>query len=214
MTSNREWLYSLDVADLSDWLDAEHESCAQYADQPKRPEAQDCGSDSREKLEADVYQAADDMEMLYCGEMFLDTRKIIGWLDRQASITEREWHARWTQQCIASAQLKGELLEAQAELEQWRGLTNGIELPDYPIAEFQPKDKDRRIAELTAERDEWKTICETREFAYKQADAERKRYSEQIDELTVERDEYRERLGTCADLAEQMRNVAMRVMER
>jgi len=24
MTTNREWLYSLDVADLSDWFDAEH----------------------------------------------------------------------------------------------------------------------------------------------------------------------------------------------
>ena len=33
-------------------------------------------------------------------------------------------------------------------------------------------------------------------------------------ELTAERDAYRERFGTCADLAEQMRNVAMRVMER
>ena len=41
------------------------------------------------------------------------------------------------------------------------------------------------------ERDEWKTKCETREFAYKQADAERKRYSEQIDELRAERDEWK-----------------------
>lgn len=46
-----------------------------------------------------------------------------------------------------------------------------------------------RLDELTAERDEWRTKCETREFAYKQADAERKRYSKQIDSLTAERDE-------------------------
>lgn len=26
MTTNREWLYSLDVADLADWFDSEHES--------------------------------------------------------------------------------------------------------------------------------------------------------------------------------------------
>lgn len=26
MATNREWLYSLDVADLSDWFDAEHET--------------------------------------------------------------------------------------------------------------------------------------------------------------------------------------------
>ena len=49
--------------------------------------------------------------------------------------------------------------------------------------------------ELTAERDEWKTKCETREIAYKQADAERKRYSEQIDKLTAERDELRETIN-------------------
>ena len=42
------------------------------------------------------------------------------------------------------------------------------------------------VDELEAERDEWKTKCETREVAYKQADAERKRYSEQIDELRAE----------------------------
>ena len=30
--NNREWLYSLDVADLSDWFDAEHEESAQLKD--------------------------------------------------------------------------------------------------------------------------------------------------------------------------------------
>ena len=41
------------------------------------------------------------------------------------------------------------------------------------------------------ERDEWKTKCDISEVAYKQADAERKRYSEQIDELRAERDEWK-----------------------
>ena len=50
-----------------------------------------------------------------------------------------------------------------------------------------------KIAELEIERDEWKTKCETREFAYKQADAERKRYREQIDELRAERDEWKDK---------------------
>lgn len=46
--------------------------------------------DTREQLEADVYRAADKLDAFYCGERFLDTRKIIGWLDRQAAITEQE----------------------------------------------------------------------------------------------------------------------------
>ena len=79
MTSNREWLYSLDVADLSDWLDAEHESCAQHPDQPKRPETQDCGSDSREKLEADVQK--------WCGRCAYQFDMVYMWLNRQVAIT-------------------------------------------------------------------------------------------------------------------------------
>lgn len=47
-------------------------------------------SDSRERLEADVYQAAEEMDRFYCGEKFIDTRKIIAWLNRQAAITEHE----------------------------------------------------------------------------------------------------------------------------
>ena len=58
----------------------------------------------------------------------------------------------------------------------------------------------RLIDGLTAERDEWKTKCETREVAYKQADAERKRYSEQIDELIVERDELAEKADESGEL--------------
>lgn len=50
-------------------------------------------ADSREKLEADVYKAAEDMEMFYNGERFIDTRKIIGWLDRQAAITSHQWES-------------------------------------------------------------------------------------------------------------------------
>lgn len=59
-----------------------------------------------------------------------------------------------------------------------------------------------QIEELRAERDEWKTKCETREFAYNQADAERKRYSEQIDELRAERNEWK---AKAADLNAELR---------
>jgi hypothetical protein len=48
------------------------------------------GEDSREKLEADVYRAADEMEKFTYGEKFINTNKILRWLDRQEAITERE----------------------------------------------------------------------------------------------------------------------------
>ena len=71
--------------------------------------------DSREKLEADVYQAADEMDRFYCGEKFIDTRKIIGWLDSQAAITEREQQAKvdeLTGQLEQSRKLIGDMLDA------------------------------------------------------------------------------------------------------
>lgn len=65
----------------------------------------------------------------------------------------------------------------------------------------------RQIDRLKAERDEWKTKCDTREVAYKQADAQRKIYSEQIDELFAERDMYRDKLGRAIDAAQAITRV-------
>ena len=82
MTTNREWLYSLDVADLADWFDAEHvENQEQALDGDTEPE----NEDSRERLEAEIesYSAFNIMDTIT-----LDM--VIGWLDRQAAITERE----------------------------------------------------------------------------------------------------------------------------
>lgn len=45
------------------------------------------------------------------------------------------------------------IAELVKELDQWEKLTANIDLPEYPITRFEPKDKDRLIAELTAERD-------------------------------------------------------------
>lgn len=126
--------------------------------------------DTREKLEADVRRKQREWSQSPCA---LDTNfyEVIGWLDRQAAITERECMERTTSErigfdCAECAEGLGRELEARC----------------YHLK--------ARIAELRAERDEWKTKCETREFAYKQADAERKRYSEQIDELLAERNEW------------------------
>ena len=60
MTTNREWLYSLDVADLADWFDAEHEAndtlSAENGVSAGSVDANgaNVAQDSREKLEADA----------------------------------------------------------------------------------------------------------------------------------------------------------------
>ena len=46
--------------------------------------------DTREQLEADVHRAADEMEKFTYGEKFINTNKILRWLDRQAAITRKE----------------------------------------------------------------------------------------------------------------------------
>lgn len=126
MTSNREWLYSLDVADLSDWFDAEHESCAQYADQQKRAIDADCEScDSREKLEADVQK--------WCGRYAYQADMVYAWLKRQETITEREVKERVNFSLITQ--------------------TANALFPDYQarVAELQ-----EQVDGLTAERDEYR----------------------------------------------------------
>lgn len=108
--NNREWLYSLDVADLADWFDAEHvehnerderkakaksilnAESYKFASEPDAESYIDCGkveNDSREKLEADAseltadYAASGDV----CDAL---SGGIIELLDRQAEITEHE----------------------------------------------------------------------------------------------------------------------------
>jgi len=124
-------------------------------------------TDTREKLEADMNErlgelwadawdagSRDSMDDDFDIDVFNSL------LDRQAAITEREIAER--------------IRQLEAELNKWRKLTDGIELPDYPMAKFMPKDKDRRIAELEAE--------------LRECDEQRIEYRDQ-------RDWYRDRLG-------------------
>ena len=98
--------------------------------------------------------------------------------ERKARISEleKQWDAR-DSDCIA---LEAKVNRLEDEIADWS------ELHAQVLSERN---------HVIAERDEWKTKCETREFAYKQADAERKRYSEQIDELRAERDEWKAKLA-------------------
>ena len=134
MTTNREWLYSLDVADLADWFDAEHVDANDV----------DVSQDSREKLEADAseltadYAASGDVcDALYGG--------IVGLLDRQAAITEREVltqpDERDEQIAELTAQvdeLSQQLINARADCEQYRELFSKAITHAHEIVNLQP----------------------------------------------------------------------------
>lgn len=47
-----------------------------------------------------------------------------------------------------SRMLQAENAQLKQEIEQWHRLTAGIELPEYPITEFKPKDIERENAKL------------------------------------------------------------------
>lgn len=49
---------------------------------------------------------------------------------------------------LGVGQLKKENAELRKELDSWHRLTAGIELPDYPVTQFQPKDLERENAKL------------------------------------------------------------------
>lgn len=55
-----------------------------------------------------------------------------------------------------------ELRKLREELDQWHSLTAGIELPEYPVTQFKPKDLERENAKLRElVRDMWhEGMCE------------------------------------------------------
>ena len=70
--NNREWLYSLDVADLSDWFDAEHEP---------EPEPQE-GEYSAQRLAKLLRQRDDALKEVD------DLRAKVYWLERRLQIVK------------------------------------------------------------------------------------------------------------------------------
>lgn len=108
-----------------------NESCRQYANQVERADLPDCGSDSREKLEADACQFV--ARAWEAGRNFerrdLNTRsKDVAWssdelialLDRQAAITEREcrkpnWDYCETCEALEELQDENDGLKARVE---------------------------------------------------------------------------------------------------
>lgn len=126
MTTNREWLYSLDVADLADWFDAEHVDANDVLTSKSDVRAEsvdandvDVSQDSREKLEEDAseltadYAASGDVcDALYGG--------IVGLLDRQAAIAHREAFMR------GRASLDDEFAECADEIAELKSLVRSL----------------------------------------------------------------------------------------
>jgi hypothetical protein len=50
--------------------------------------------------------------------------------------------------CDGRTELAERIVGLEDELAKWERLTAGIELPEYPISEFQPKDIERENAKL------------------------------------------------------------------
>lgn len=174
MPTNKEWLYSLQPDELAAWFDAQHVEGVEIQGEP------DEIADSREKLEADAIQLA--QNIWHQGQNYANgvreirhiawqERDIIELLDRQAAITEREL----CKQC------------------------------DWPSLAAQPDlELQERIAELTAQVDELQTRLEAQinETACQSADyvAEQRLAIElqaQVDELQAERDNLARDLAEC-----------------
>ena len=115
--------------------------------------------DSREKLEADVYRAADEMDRFYCGGKFIDTRKIIGWLDRQAAITERYWRKQVDALAVKGDQLAKANTELRAKLDALKAHGATVSEPfcgGYEVYNQFACEWRERAEALEAERDELK----------------------------------------------------------
>lgn len=98
--------------------------------------------DTREKLEADVHRVADETEAFYSGEGFIDTRKIIGWLDRQAAITERHWTEMYAASTNANMELKLQLDELHDRLDELKAEIATLECANDTL-QYELRDRDR-----------------------------------------------------------------------
>ena len=84
-----------------------------------------------------------------------------------------------------SHRLEAENAKLREELEQWHRLTAGIELPEYPITEFKPKDLERENAKLRElVKRMWYVFIGIKRATF----ADRLRTRHEIDELGIEVD--------------------------
>lgn len=123
MTTNREWLYSLEPDELTAWFDAEHVDANDVSTRKGDVRADyvcandvDVSQDSREKLEADARALQTRIWQAGANSDGISLSHIIELLDRQAAITEEQTRCKWVTASadeIAAWRSKAEKLQAQ-----------------------------------------------------------------------------------------------------
>ena len=168
--NNYQWLLQMDGAERKAWFDAEH---VENHDRALDGDIEPQNADSRERLEAEIesYSAFDMMDTIT-----LDM--VIGWLDRQAAITAEETSNAWEEYRDATQR---EIAELTAERDKFKELNEYHALqyelasedcdrlqaqvdtlksrhcPHYDANEHTCDVHETRIAELTAERERYRS---------------------------------------------------------
>lgn len=81
--------------------------------------------------------------------------------------------------------LQAENAKLREELAQWERLTAGIELPDYPIVQFKPKDLERENAKLREEIEAAKHDLQVFSMCSVQLDAENARLRKLLQDVAI-----------------------------
>lgn len=188
MTTNREWLYSLDVADLADWFDAEHVNAndtlsAENDVSADSVDANDANAmqDSREKLEEDARALQTRIWRAGANSDGISLTHIIELLDRQAEITEHEL----CKQCDWPS------LAAQPDEEAYERIANLTD--DLEAAYAKNRVLRAHISRMQNGRNGWHIKAE--------------KLQKQVDELTAERDALADDLLTCNKEREEYREL-------
>ena len=168
------------------------ESCRQYADQRKQGDDADCEScDTREKLENDVWSGCDHLTMLERGPVLVNVPwdRLLGWLDRQAAITQHEITERWAEHLHPIERECGDLRRKVAELTAERDELKG----QVFTLKGECEDLENELYKTKAERDELKELNEYHALQYELASEDADRLQAQVDGLQSKLAEYEDR---------------------
>ena len=174
----REWLMAEYVDDqpnpaqlLRDYDEFLSESCRQDAEQGERQESPDCESDSREKLEADARSLQTRIWKAGANSDGISLSHIIELLNRQASITSKEWC--WTNDSLQEQvnmlteqrdhyiELFHEQEHVVYELRRKLEIADRHEFESDQACDECKEHTDELLAKLIAERGEWKEKYES-----------------------------------------------------
>ena len=194
MTTNREWLYALDVADLTDWFDAEHVDddgvsrsndgvAAEHETDNTCNKSGENVTDSRTQLVADI-QAWLESNVGFSVWLTDVMEQAHGWLDRQAAITERE--------CANTRVNFADRVEFVRRIDELKA---------------GRRRQAETISRLSNENDEYERIVDRLTSERDALAADLKECMEQNDRLSDERERWRGTCGMMADAAHEIERI-------